>query len=50
MKSVVLEKLFDQDKVKEFNAASKDWTATCPVCKVTFTGTLKELKEHKHDK
>lgn len=48
--NIVLDKIFDPDAVKKFNAETPTWTAVCPVCHVSLTGTVSQLKEHKHDK
>lgn len=37
------------ERLKAFNEDQKDWTGTCRVCGVKFTGTLAALREHRHD-
>lgn len=36
------------NEVKRLNEEATDWTATCPICHVTLTGTPEELRKHKH--
>lgn len=38
----------DTEAVRKLLTEAKDWTATCPVCHVTLTGSIAELKAHKH--
>ena len=38
----------DETAVKKFNEEATNWTATCPVCGEKLTGTLSELRKHKH--
>ncbi len=38
----------DPEEVKKVNEAAPDWTGTCRVCGAHLTGTLEELRKHKH--
>lgn len=38
----------DEAAIKKVHEEWKTWTAQCPVCKVELTGTLAELRNHKH--
>lgn len=35
--------------LSKFNEAQTNWTARCRVCKETLSGTLTELRKHRHD-
>lgn len=39
----------ERARIKVFNDAQEDWTATCRVCKLELTGTPAQLKAHTHD-
>lgn len=43
-------KQIDTALVAKLNNEAQDWTAVCPVCGKALTGTIAELKKHKHDK
>lgn len=47
--SIPSRRKIDIEAVKVEQEKWEDWTAYCPVCKRTITGTLQQLKEHKHD-
>lgn len=38
----------DKEEIKKINETAQDWTAVCPVCHVTLTGTMGDLRKHKH--
>ena len=38
----------DEDAAKRLNEEATDWTATCPICGEVLTGTMAELRKHKH--
>lgn len=38
----------DTAEVKRLNEEAKDWTSVCPVCGEVLTGTISELRKHKH--
>lgn len=41
-------KCIDEAEVKAINEKAPDWTGTCPICGAVLTGTLAELRKHKH--
>lgn len=38
----------ERARVKLFNDAQSDWTATCRICGAVLTGTPAQLKAHTH--
>lgn len=45
-----LGRCIDTAKVKEINEKANDWSAICPICGERLTGTIDELRAHKHGK
>lgn len=38
----------DTEAVKKAQYEATNWTAVCKICGVELTGTISQLKEHKH--
>lgn len=43
-------RVVDEVEVARLQNEATNWTATCTVCGAELTGTICQLKAHKHDK